>query len=482
MVSSDRSCVTDLTRLSAVDAVDLLRQRKVSPVELLNAAIRRIEATDPALNALPIRCFERALASAQTIERDHDRHGSDPRSLCGLPVAIKDMIDVAGVRCTYGSTLFAEHVPQHSDIVVQTLERRGAVVLAKSNTPEFASAGGLNTTNRLFGATRNPWNTALSCGGSSGGSAVAVASGQTWLAVGTDLGGSLRQPASFCSVVGLRPTPGRVARSTPLPNDTLCVTGPMARSVADAALMLDAMAGAVPGDPLSLPAPAEQYVSRAEAPHAPGRVAFSVDLGLSPVAAEVADICGDAVMRFAGCGALVERDCPDFSGVRGILDVLRPAWLAAHWGHLVETDGAKLLPGFMARLEAGLALSAGTVWKAEKKRVLLAQQVVRFFDRYDLLACPTAPIAAFPVETGRIADIDGMPLEAESDWMLLTYAISLTGCPALSLPCGFTSDGRPVGLQLIAAPRAEGQLIAMAALLESLIELPRKVPVDPIRS
>ena len=474
--------MTEFTRLTAVDAVDLLRRRKVSPVELVNAAIRRIEATDPAVNALPIRCFDRALAMAQAVERDHGPHRSNPVSLCGLPVAIKDMTDVAGVRCTYGSMLFADRIPQHSDIVVETLERRGAIVLAKSNTPEFASAGGRNTTNRLFGATRNPWNTALSCGGSSGGSAVAVASGQAWLATGTDLGGSLRQPASFCSVVGLRPTPGRVARSALLPNDTLCVAGPIARNVADVALMLDAMVGEVAGDPLSLPAPPERYLLRAQAPRAPERVAFSPDLGLCPVATEVADICRDAALRLATCGTLVERDSPDFSGVHAILDVLRPAWLAAHWGHLVETDGDRLPRSFKARLDAGLVLSAQSLWEAEKKRALLAQRVVRFFDRYDLLACPIAPIAAFPIETGRIADIDGTPLESESDWMLLTYAISLAGCPALSLPCGFTSDGRPVGLQLIGAPRAEGRLIAMAALLESLIELPRKVPIDPIQT
>lgn len=173
---SDASGATEVTNLTAVEAVDLLRQRKVSPVELVNAAIRRIEATDAAINAVPIRCFDRALDAARGMERDYTRHRSDPRWLCGLPVAVKDMTDVAGVRCTYGSALFADRVPQRSDVLVETLERRGAIVLAKSNRPEFASAGRLNTTNELFGATRNPWDTGLT----SGGSAVAVASGQVW--------------------------------------------------------------------------------------------------------------------------------------------------------------------------------------------------------------------------------------------------------------------------------------------------------------
>ncbi|OGA46846.1 MAG: hypothetical protein A3F74_27450 [Betaproteobacteria bacterium RIFCSPLOWO2_12_FULL_62_58] len=479
---SDASGATELTSLTAVEAVDLLRQRKVSPVELVNAAIRRIDATDAAINAVPIRCFDRALNAARGMERDYSRHRSDPRWLCGLPVAVKDMTDVAGVRCTYGSALFADRVPQRSDVLVETLERRGAIVLAKSNTPEFASAGGLNTTNELFGATRNPWDTGLTSGGSSGGSAAAVASGQVWLATGTDLGDSLRQPASFCSVVGLRPTPGRVARSTSLPNDMLCVVGPMGRTVTDVALMLDAMVGESPRDPISLPAPHYRYARGRQSWRAPKRVAFSPNLGLCPVAAEVAVVCADAAVRFADGSAVVEYASPDFSNAREILKVLRPAWLAAHWGYLIETHDDRLSGSFKARLDTGVKLSARVIWEAEKKRAALAQSVVQFFDRYDLLICPTAPIPAFPIGTARIADIDGVPLaaESESDWMLLTYAVSLVGCPALSLPCGFASDGRPVGLQLIGAPRAEGKLIGMAALLETIINLPRKTPIDPV--
>jgi len=184
-------------------------------------------------------------------------------------------------------------------------------------------------------------------------------------------------------------------------------------------------------------------------------------------------------MRFADGGAIVEHTSPDFSAAREILNVLRPAWLAAHWGDLIESHGGELSGSFRAHLDTGVKLPAKVVWEAEKKRAALAQRVIRLFDRYDLLACPTAPVAAFPFDTARIDAIDCMPLDIESDWMLLTYAISLTGCPALSLPCGFTSDGRPVGLQLIAGPRAEITLIAAAALLESLIDMPRKAPIDP---
>ncbi len=477
---ADALGTSELTTLTAVEAVDLLRQRKVSPVELVNAAIRRIEATDAEINAVPIRCFDRALDAARGMERNYNRHRSDPRSLCGLPIAVKDMTDVAGVRCTYGSTLFADRVPKRSDVLVETLERRGAIVLVKSNTPEFASAGGLNTTNELFGATRNPWDTGLTSGGSSGGSAAAVASGQVWLATGTDLGGSLRQPASFCSVVGLRPTPGRVARSNSLPYDTLCVVGPIGRTVSDVALMLDAMVGESPRDPISLPMPHNRYARGAQTWRGTKRVAFSPDLGICPVAAEVAELCAAAAARFADVGLVVKCSSPDFSSAREILNVLRPAWLAAHWGYLIKTHDDRLSGSFKARLHTGVKLSARVIWEAEKKRAALAQNVVQFFDQYDLLICPTVPIPAFPIGTARIANIDGVSLAAESDWMLLTYVVSLVGCPALSLPCGFASDGRPIGLQLIAAPRAEGKLFRMAALLEAILNLPGKTPIDPV--
>ena len=202
--------MTDLTKLTARAAVDLLRRREVSPLEMIAAAVARIEATAGPLHALPPLCVDRARAHAERIVEAGPKAGDGPSWLGGLPIAVKDLNDVAGVRTTYGSPLFADHIPDRSDIMVETLEANGAIVIAKANAPEFGH--GANTFNEVFGKTRNPWNTAMTCGGSSGGSAVAVASGQTWLATGSDLGCSLRTPAAFCSVVGLRPSPGRVAR------------------------------------------------------------------------------------------------------------------------------------------------------------------------------------------------------------------------------------------------------------------------------
>src|SRR3954469_14199942 len=284
--------------LTAVEVVALLRSGQISSRELVESALRRIEQVDRELNALPTVCGERALDRAARASRD--------TTLAGLPIAVKDLNDVAGVRTTYGSPIYADHVPDRSDFMVERLEQRGAVVVAKSNTPEFGA--GANTFNEVFGETRNPWDTSRTCGGSSGGSAAALASGQVWLATGSDLGGSLRTPAGFCGVVGLRPSPGRVASGpSELPFGTLSVEGPMARSVADAALMLDAMSGPHPADPLGLGPPPGPYRKAAAQARLSARVAFTPDLGITPLEPAVRDACERAVAALEAAGVEVQR-------------------------------------------------------------------------------------------------------------------------------------------------------------------------------
>ncbi|HEX5464364.1 MAG TPA: amidase [Burkholderiales bacterium] len=474
----------DLYRLSAQQAVALLRRGEVSPVEMIESALARIEAVDHAINALPTVCEERALQRARSLEYGgsacRQERARDRGWLGGLPIVVKDVTDVAQVRCTFGSRIYAERVPARSDIAIENLERHGAIVIAKSNTPAFASSGGIGTYNDLFGVTRNPWSVELTCGGSSGGSAAALAAGEAWLATGTDLGGSLRQPAAFCSVVGLRPTPGRVARSEPAqPDDRLCVVGPMARTVGDVALMLDAMSGIDERDPISLPAPAVAFSEQAEQACAPSRIAFSPTLDLCPVSAEVAALCEQAVMRFAGARTQITSDCPDLLAAKAVLDTLRPAWLAAHWAHLLDYDRDRIDAGFAERLERGLQLDPERIRDAQEQCGALSRRAIEFFQHYDVLATPTAPVAPFPADTQKITEIDGRPLIDDSDWMLLTYAISLTGCPAISIPCGFTDDGRPVGLQLVAAPGRDGELLAAAGWLERRLQISRRTPVEP---
>ncbi|MBT5570763.1 MAG: amidase, partial [Alphaproteobacteria bacterium] len=301
---------SELIALSAREAVSRLKTGEITPLDLIDAAEERIAAVDPAVNALPTLCLDMAREAAKSLSK------SDPDSpgwLGGLPIVVKDVTEVAGVRTTHGSPIFADHISERDDISVEVLKRNGAIVIGKSNTPEFAA--GANTFNEVFGKTLNPWNTDMTCGGSSGGAAVAVATGMSWLATGTDLGGSLRTPASFCSVVGLRPSPGRVAAGPQRdPFQSLSMNGPIARNVADVALMLDAEVGADPRFPLALEAPVDSFQSAALNPLTPTKVGFSPDLGIGPVDAEVAEICRDAALRFADAGAAVEESCPDFSG------------------------------------------------------------------------------------------------------------------------------------------------------------------------
>jgi len=470
--------MTDLCFLPARRVVDMLRRGEVAPGEVLDAALRRHAEVDGAVNALPTLCEDRARAAIDRLEAgESDAAGW----LAGLPVAIKDLTDVAGVRTTRGSLAFADHVPARSDRVVETPERRGAVVFAKSNTPEFGA--GANTFNEVFGKTRNPWDTRKTCGGSSGGSAVALTTGQAWLATGSDLGGSLRIPASFCSIVGLRPSPGRVARGPmPDPMDLLWTDGPMARDVGDLALMLDAMSGRHPEDPLSQDDPGETFQAAVAARRAPARIAWSGDLGLTRVAGEVRDICTAAAARLGELGGEIEAAQPDLSGGHKLFQTLRADNLGRGLGDLLETQRDKLKPEVIWNIEKGLALDPDEVAGAEAARDDLVRRTAAFFDTYDLLVCPTVIVPPFDVDTRYVTELEGHEFATYIDWLAITYLITLTQCPALSLPCGFTADGLPVGLQLIGKPRGEAGLLSAAALAEELFGLAGRVPIDPVTS
>jgi len=446
---------------------------------MIDAAVARIEATDGALNALPTLCIERARAHAERIMETGAAAASGPSWLGGLPIAVKDMNDVAGVRTTYGSPLFADHVPEKSDIMVETLEANGAIVIAKSNAPEFGH--GANTFNEVFGQTRNPWNTAKTCGGSSGGSAVALATGQTWLATGSDLGCSLRTPAAFCSVVGLRPWPGRVARGpTRLPYDNLWVQGPMARTVADTALMLDAMVGAHPADPISVAAPKEPFVGAVDNPEIPKRVAYSADLGgLTPVEPEVAEICAAAAQRFAELGASVEEACPDLGDARDIFHVLRANQFVGDLAPIVEENRDRVRAEVVWNLEQGYKLTAESLARAERARGRLYARVAEFFETYDLLVTPATVVSPFDVEIRAVDEVAGHKFENYFDWYTIAYAITATSLPALSLPCGFTGNGLPVGLQVVGPPRGEAPLLGAARLMEDVFGIAARLPIDP---
>jgi amidase len=469
-----------LFRLTARSTVDLLRRRETTPLELIDVAERRIAELEPVLNALPTQCFERARAHAQHLMRAGSTD-LPPGFLYGLPIVVKDLTAVAGVRWTEGSRVFSDRVASRSDILVERLEANGAIVIAKSNTPEFGAGG--TTTNEVFGQTCNPWDTRVTTGGSSGGSAAAVASGEAWLATGSDMAGSIRLPASFCSVVGLRPSPGRVAHGPRLlAFGVLDVDGPIARNVADAALMLDAMVGEHPQDPLSLAAPPEPFLRAALEPVAPKRIAWSPDLGISPLDSEVRAVCERALTNLTGLGIAVEYRCPDFSQAEQTFQVLRNMQRVGGTLDLLDRHRSQLSPEIVHYGTRGLSHTAREIALAELARTKLYQEMEAFFQSCDLLITPTVMVPPFDVRQRHVMEVEGVTLPDFFAWLRLTLAITVTSCPAISVPCGFTAAGLPVGLQLVGKPRGEAALLSAAALFEAQLPLAALVPIDPRES
>ena len=472
---SGGSSVDELLKSTAVQVVEKLRSGAVTPHGLLDALEARIAEVDGGINALPTLCFERARAHAGRLMA---LPASERGLLAGLPVPIKDLCDVAGVRSTQGSPIFADHVPETSDIVVEHLERQGGVVYAKSNTPEFGS--GANTFNEVFGATRNPWNLSRSAAGSSGGAAAALAAGMAWVAQGSDMGGSLRNPASFCGVVGFRPSPGRVACSKGAKLDgLLSVEGPMARTVEDTALLLDAMVGEEPSDPVSLPSDGSSFLEAVRSGWRPRRVAVSRDLGLTPVDPEVWEVVQTAARRLEGEGVVVEEAHPDFSGAHECFQTLRAVDYAVGMAPLLEAHRDKLKPEVIWNIEKGLKLTADEIGRAERQRAALFARARAFFDTYDLILAPATIVAAFPVEERYLAECDGKRFKTYIDWLAIVYAFTLIASPAISIPAGLTREGLPVGLQVAGFCRSDARVLAGAKLIEDILGFRDRTPIDP---
>lgn len=469
---------------TARQAVTALRAGEVRPSELVEASLARIAEVDDAVNALPTVVGERALDHAGRLEATREGRtwtgggGEVERAwLGGLPLAIKDLTDVAGVRTTRGSTLYADRVPRSSDLLVERLEARGGIVVAKSNTPEFGN--GAHTSNEVFGVTRNPWDTARSPGGSSGGATAALKTGQVWLAQGTDVGGSLRTPASFCGVVGLRPTPGRVVRGPGgNPFDDVNVSGPMARTVGDVALALDAMVGADRRDPVSLPAPDRRYVDVVDQAGPPGRIAFTPDLGgYTTVDPEVAAVCRAAVERLAGLGTDVVEASPDTTGLHEAYHLLR-ARLQADFGEAIGGRLDQTNDDVRWNVSYGRDLTGADQARGRRLRAELFARWIDFLDDVDLLALPAAIVPPPPVEVRSLASFDGMAFDTYIDWVKITFLATTVASPALVVPVGSTQSGLPVGLQLVGPPRREDLVLATGAVLEADLALD-PTPIDP---
>jgi amidase len=464
----------ELIRLDAVSIVARLKRGELTPHDLLDALEQRITAVNGPVNALPTLCFERARQHADRLIK---LPTAERGQLAGMPIPIKDLVEVAGVRSTQGSPIFADHIPKKSDILVEHLEAEGGIVYAMSNTPEFGA--GANTFNEVFGATRNPWNTSRSAAGSSGGAAVALATGMAWLAHGSDMGGSLRNPASFCGIVGFRPSIGRVAHTPKGAVDTnLSQQGPMARNVEDVALLLDAMSGAHPGDPFSLAREAS-FLDAARSSWRPKRVAWSADLGITRVDAEVAAITAKAAARFAELGATVEEAHPDLTGLHDCFQTLRAYDFFMRKAVLLREHRNLLKPEVVWNIEKGLKLTLDDMERAENQRVALAQRYLAFFDDYDLLLTPATVVAPYPIEHRYVAGVNGHKFSNYVEWLAIAYAITVSCGTALSLPCGFTRENLPVGLQIAGPPRSEARILAAARALEDVLGVRGTTPIEP---
>jgi amidase len=462
-------------QLSASAAVDLLRRGEVAPGELITSLEKRIAAVNPRLNALPTTCFDRARARAARLEK---LPAPERGLFAGLPWPVKDSYEVEGVRTTWGSLAFADHVAGRSDYCVEAIEASGGIVYAKSNTPEFEA--GANTFNEVFGATVNPWGTALSAAGSSGGAAAAVASGMAFIAQGSDFACSLRYPAAFCGIVGLRPSPGLVPQGpNALPFQVLSVIGPLARNVADVALGLDGLARFDARDPLTRLAPSVSYRVSATADAPPLRSAFSMDLGIARISPAVRRTVAKAMAKLTAGGLVVEEAHPDLRLADKAFRALRAFQFAALRRDVLTTQRDKLKPEVVWNIEQGLALTAADLAAAEAERAQLRRAMLDFLAEHHVLITPTAPVEPFPVTQRFVAEIDGEKLETYLDWLLLGYAVTICGCPAISIPCGLSENGLPVGLQIIGKPYGETALLAAAAWCERILSASLQRPIDP---
>ncbi len=455
-------CFASATQLRAQIASKAIGCR-----EVLDAHMARIEAVDGPLNAIVTKSYERARQTADALDADSAEHGP----LAGLPMAHKDLVPTAGIRTTYGSPLFADHVPEADDLIVARMKRAGAVTLGKTNTPEFGA--GSQTFNRVFGATRNPYDTTKTCGGSSGGAAVALAARLIPLADGSDTGGSLRNPAAFCNVIGFRPSPGRVPTGDPWTD--ISTAGPMARTVDDVALLFSVLAGPAPGIPHCQPEPGATFRCVDAADLSKLRIAVTEDFGALPVQAPVRDAIATLRETLREAGATIIDAAPDLTDATRIFHILRASGFRRRFGPLSEDDKAELKDTIRWNLDAGLELTLADYDWAYPARARLVARMGAFFEDADLLIGPTTQVLPFSVDTDWVREVEGRRMNTYIEWMESCSWITVTTCPALSLPAGFR-EGLPVGAQLIAPLRADAFLLRAAKAIEAVTGFAAQCP------
>ena len=472
-MSKNELCFKPATELS-----QLLKSKALSATELMEAHIAQIESVNPKLNAIVTFLPEQALEAAKQADETISKSNSDSNSLGvlhGLPVAHKDLASTKGIRTTFGSPIYKDFVPDKNDLLVDKLQTAGALTLGKTNTPEFGA--GSQTFNEVFGATCNPYDQTKTCGGSSGGAAVALASGMVPIADGSDMGGSLRNPASFCNIAGFRPSPGRVpSEANGLAWSPTAVYGPMARTVSDIALMMQAMSGYDSRDPLSIKESGDIFAKPLERDFKGVKVAWSKNLNDFPVDPQVTEVLEKQRKVFEDLGCIVEEVSPDFSGADNSFTTFRAQHFAnGHRDHLVKHRDL-LKESVIWNTEEGFKLTSADINLAERQRSELFMRLNRFMQDYEYILMPVAQVPPFDVTTEYITEINGETLPNYIAWMKSCYYISATGHPALSVPAGFTKDGLPIGLQIVGRHQADVAVLEMGHAYEGATEFWKQQP------
>jgi len=464
----------DLCFLSATEQAELIRTQKISAVQLIRAHLDQIERFNSVLNAIVTLTAESAMAEA--VLADKKIANNEPLGvLHGLPVAHKDLFLTKGVRTTFGSLAFKDFVPEIDSLPVERLKQAGAISLGKTNTPEFGA--GSQTFNAVFGSTPNPYDLSKTCGGSSGGGAVALASGMIAIADGTDLGGSLRNPASFCNLVGMRPSVGRV----PSWPDSLAwypfsVPGPMARTVQDLALAMAAMAGPDDRSPISLEAPGEMFLNPLARSFKGCKIAFSANLGGLPVEPEVAKVVESTRVVFQDLGCEVVNDEPSISEADEIFMLWRAWRTELRITPLLKDHRANIKETVIWNAEQGLSITGPQLVRAEAKRTELYHRMREFFKKYDFLVLPVSQVAPFSIDQEYPTQINGVKMDTYIDWQKSAYHISALGNPAISVPAGFTSDNLPVGIQIVGRHRDDFGILQLAYAFEQKTHFAQRRP------
>jgi len=468
------SAAPDICFLSAVEMSALIRKKKLSAREALDAHLKQIERVNPKVNAIVTLVADQAKDAARKADEAQAK-GATLGALHGLPIAHKDLMETAGIRTTFGSPVYKDNVPKFDAMPVERIKRAGAITIGKTNTPEFGA--GSQTFNRVFGATKNPYDLTKTCGGSSGGAAVALATGMLPIADGSDTGGSLRNPAAFCSIVGFRPAPGRVCG--PAKGNawsTLSTAGPMARNVGDVALLLSVMAGPDPRCPIAITEPGSKFLANLDRSFKGVRVAYFKDLGGIPFDRRIRETVNAQRRVFESLGCIVEEAEPDWSGADEAFNILRAWNYAASYADLVRTHRDQVKETVIWEVERGLKYTAAELARAHSLHAQVWDRMRVFQEKYEYFILPTTQVPPFDLTQEYVTEIEGVKMNSYIEWMRSCYFISILENPSISMPCGYTPEGLPVGLQIVGRHRDEFSVLQLAHAFEQATMSSRRKP------